>query len=564
MADSYLLTNFSLRSNLDKVKRSRQIISVFMKFGVDYLFNVSHVNVLSKWRKRKKGYQQLSNPERLRLAFEELGPTFIKFGQILSTRPDFLPPAYIHELEKLQDKVFPVDTSQIIKLIEKEINRPLNEVFKEFEEQPVASASLSQVHKAVLYNGETIALKIQKPNIQNTIEIDLSILESFAEMLEKRLHDGPFYKPKAIVGEIKKAIRKELDFLNEAHNFDKFRNNFKGVDYIKVPKIYWEFTTEKLLTMEFMEGVKINEITQEKYQSLFDVKKVANQAAEALLKQILLDGFFHADPHPGNLFIQPPSTIVMLDVGMTGYLDEKTIIIIAKILRAANDKNFEKVIKLFRELGIVVKEVDKRLFAEDLNELIENYSDRPFKVISLARMNQDILDIMMKYHMTVPSNLVMMIRAMSIAESIGKQLEPDFDMFELVKPFVRKIYFKIYSPKNWKRRGVDVIEENAEFLEHLPQNLSDLLRKLKEGQLEVKLEHHKLENLTQEIKGSSNRISVSLIIAAIIVGSSLILQQQIGPLVSNISILGIIGYILACIMGFGLIISIFKSRKRKE
>lgn len=563
MPEFYPQSGLSFRSNLDKVKRSRQIISVFIKFGLDYLLDVSRVNFITKIRSRRKGYENLSSAERLRLAFEELGPTFIKFGQILSTRPDFLPSDYIYELEKLQDKVLPVETLRIRECIEKELNKPLNQVFKEFDEKPVASASLSQVHKAVLYNGEIVALKIQKPGIRNTIELDLSILESFADVLEKRLRNGPFHSPKAVVAEIKKALRKELDFLNEAHNFDKFRNNFKGIDYIKVPKVYWDLTTEKLLTMEFIEGVKISEITQEKYRQQFDLKKIADRAAEALLKQILLDGFFHADPHPGNLFVQPPDTIVMLDVGMTGHLDERTIIIIAKTLRAANEKDYSHIIRGLQDLGLVVQKIDKFSLRQDLDELIELYSDRPFKTISMAKMNQQILEIMMRHKMAIPSNLVMMLRSISIAESVGKQLEPDFDMFSLVQPFVRKIYFKLYSPRRWKERGVNVMDESVELVEHLPHHLSDLLRKLREGQFEVKLEHHKLEEITQEIKGSSNRISASLIIAALIVGSSLILQQGIGPTISNVSIIGIIGYILAGVLGLGLIISIFRLSRKK-
>jgi len=382
-------------------------------------------------------------------------------------------------------------------------------------------------------------------------------------MLEKRLRNGPFYSPKSIVAEIKKTIRKEMDFLNEAHNFDKFRNNFKDIDYIKVPKVYWELTTEKLLTMEFIEGVKISEITQEKYRQQFDLKKIANQAAEALLKQILLDGFFHADPHPGNLFVQSPDTIVMLDVGMTGHLDERTIIIIAKILRSANEKNYSHIIRGLQDLGLVVQKVDKFSLRQDLDELLELYSNRPFKTISMTKMNQQILGIMMRHKMAIPSNLVMMLRSISIAESVGKQLEPDFDMFSLVQPFVRKIYLKLYSPRRWKERGVNVMDESVELVEHLPHHLSDLLRKLREGQFEVKLEHHNLEEITQEMKGSSNRIAASLIIAALIVGSSLILQQGIGPTISNVSIIGIIGYIIAGVLGLGLIISIFRSSRKK-
>jgi ubiquinone biosynthesis protein len=253
----------------------------------------------------------------------------------------------------------------------------------------------------------------------------------------------------------------------------------------------------------------------------------------------------------------------MLDVGMTGHLDEESIITIARILRALNEKDSDHIIKGLQELGIVVKETDKRQLRHDLTELIEMYADRPFKTISLNRMNQQLLEIMARHNMALPSNLVMMLRAMSIAESIGKQLEPEFDMFAIVEPFVKRIFLKLYSPKSFRKRSMNVMDESIELIEHFPQNISDLLRKLKEGQFEIKLEHQNLENLQDEMKSSSNRISASLIIAALIVGSSLILQQRIGPLISDISILGVIGYLLAGIMGLGLLLTIFKTRRKK-
>ncbi|HNQ60132.1 MAG TPA: AarF/ABC1/UbiB kinase family protein [Bacteroidales bacterium] len=564
MAEPYSYVNFRFRSNFDKVRRSRQIISVFFKFGLDYFLGALRVNIFTRLRKRKKGYKKLSNAERLRMAFEELGPTFIKFGQILSTRPDFLPPDYIRELEKLQDTVAPIEVKKIQEIIETELHRPIAQAFKEFDEQPVASASLSQVHRAVLQNGNVVAVKVQKPDIQNTIELDISILETFANIIEKRFPEGPFYHPMAMVNELKRTIRKELDFLNEAHNFEKFRTNFKDVNCIKIPEVYWDLTTERLLVMEFIDGIKISEITHEKYRSRFDLKKVAHQAAEALLKQILLDGFFHADPHPGNLFVIPPNTIVMLDVGMTGHLDDQSLLSIAKILRAINHRDFDQIIRGLQELGIVMQEVDKTLLRHDIKELLDIYTDRPFKTISLARMNQDILDIAMRHRLAIPSNFVMMIRAMSIAETIGKQLESDFDILEMVKPFTRKIYLKLYSPRSWKKRTANMLDASVELIEHLPQNIYDLLEKLKEGQFEIHLEHHRLENLANEIKSSSNRIAVSLIIAALIVGSSILIHQKIGPMVSNVSVWGIIGFVIAIIMGIGLLISSFRKNRRRK
>ena len=545
--------------NLRKFKRSRQIIGVLIKYGLDYFIDRSKIGVLSKIRRRPKNYQELTLPERLRSALEELGPTFIKFGQILSTRPDFLPPAFIKELAKLQDQVPSFGAVQARETVEQELNKSIDELFKKFKRKPIAAASLSQVHKAVLPNGEVVAVKIQRPNIREIIELDIEILENLAGILENRLHNGWFYRPKLIVEELKKAIRREIDFINEAHNFEKFRINFKEVEYIQSPKIYWEMTTAKILTMEFIEGVKINEITQDKYKNVFDARKVAKRGAEVILKQVLEDGFFHADPHPANLFVLPPATIVMLDVGMVGYLDEKTIVNGVKLLQAIVDKNLDQVMNSLRNLGIIIKEIDKNLFRQDLAELFGRYLGIPLKNLEISKVNQDILRVMARYNLALPANLVLTLKALSMTETTGKQLDPDFDMLSAAKPFVKKLLRKKFAPEELLKKSGIMLRESVGLIEQLPQNLIDISRKLKEGKLKFNFKHRGLEKLTKEIDRSSNRISFSLIIASLIVGSSLVLQQQVGPFIFGYPVIGIIGYLLASFLGLGLVISILRS-----
>jgi len=470
------------------------------------------------------------------LALEELGPTFIKFGQILSTRPDFLPPTFIKELEKLQDRVPSFSSFQAQKIIEKELNKPLEKLFKKFETKPVAAASLSQVHKAILTDNKIVAVKIQRPDIKETIELDLGILGNLAGFLENRLHNSWVYQPKLIVAEIKKAISKEIDFTNEAHNFEKFRINFKDIEYIKTPKIYWEMSTAKVLTMEFMEGTKINEITQGKYKNIFETKKVADQ---------------------------PPATIVILDVGMVGYLDKKTTLNGAKLLQATIDKNSDQVINCLENLGIIIKESDKNLFRQDLKELFDRYLGVLLKNLKISQVSQDMLRMMVRHRLTLPSNLVLMIKALSAVETTGRQLDPDFDMVSAAKPFVKNLLRKKFAPRELLKKSGLVFQESVELIERLPGNLIDILRKLKEGRLKFNFEHQGLEKLTREIDRSSNRLSFSLIIAALIIGSSLILQQQVSPFIFGYPALGIIGYLLASFLGLGLIISILSSGKWK-
>ncbi len=549
--------------NWRQIKRSKQIMRVLVKYGLDYFIYRSKTGFLLKIRKKSGICRKLTGPERLRSALEELGPTFIKFGQILSTRPDFLPPDFIKELEKLQDKVPPFSSFQAKKIIEKELNKPLEKLFKKFETKPIAAASLSQVHKAVLSNNEVVAVKVQRPSIKKIIELDLGILENLAGFLESRLQNGWVYQPKLIVAELKKAIKREIDFTNEAYNFERFKINFKDIEYIRVPKIYWEMSTSKVLTMEFMKGTKVDEITQEKYKNVFDAKKVAKRGVQAILKQILEDGFFHADPHPANILIQPPATIIMLDVGMVGYLDKETIFKIAKFVQAIINRNLEQIINCLENLGVVIKEVDESLFRQDLKELLDRYFGVPLKRLEIKKISEDMLKVMVEHHLALPSSFVLMLRALSMEESIGKKLDPDFDMISITKPFVKKILRRKFTPQELLKRSNILFQESVELIEELPRNLIDILNKFKEGKLRFNFEHRGLEKLIREIDRSSNRISFSLIIAALIIGSSLVLQQQVGPFIFGYPVLGIIGYLLASFLGLGLIISILKSGKWK-
>ena len=549
--------------NLNKLKRSRQIMSVAVKYGFEYFIDRSKIGFLAKIRKSPKDYKMLTAPERLRLALEELGPTFIKFGQILSVRPDFLPPPFIKELEKLQDNVPSFGSFQSQEIVEQELIKPLGKLFKNFETKPAAAASLSQVHKATLLSGEIVAVKVQRPDIKEIIELDLEILENLAGFLEKRLHKGWIYRPKLIVKEFKKAIRRELDFTKEAHNFEKFRINFKDVDYIKVPKIYWEMTTEKVLTMEFIEGTKVNEIVQDKYKNVFKPKEIAKRGAEAVLKQILEDGFFHADPHPGNIFIQPPATIIMLDVGQVGYLDEKTAIDGAKLLQAVINQNLDQSIRSFEDLGAITEELDKNLFRQDLKELLDNYLEIPLKNLEISKVLRDILEVMMRHNLVLPTNLILMIKSISMIESTGRQLDPDFNMAPVAQPFVKNLLRKRFTPQKLFKKSEILFQESIDFIERLPQDSIDIFRKLKEGRLKFNFEHRGLEKFTQEIDRSTNRLSFSLIIASLIIGSSIVLQQQVGPFIFGYSAVGIIGYLSASFLGLGLIISILKSGNLK-
>lgn len=538
-----------------KIKRTKEILQTFFKYGLDYLVDRSRIGFLLKLRGRAEKLQQLSAAERLRLALEELGPTFIKFGQILSTRPDLVPPHFIDELEKLQDQVKSFDASTAKDILREELNQPLEEIFNEFQSEPIAAASLSQVHKARLQSGEEVAVKIRRPGIADQIKLDISILEDIAGSLENRMHQGWVYHPKLMVEEFKQTILDEIDFTNEAHNYRKFSENLAELEYAHVPYVHWDYVTDKVIVMEFMEGVKVSEVSGEKY----DKRKIARRGSEIVLKQIYEDGFFHGDPHPANLFVQPPADIVLLDVGMVGHLDEYTRQEAAKLLQGVAESDPTQCISSLKKLGAVRGEYDEHELYGDLNDLFNKYIDIPLKKLDFKQMNKDFLRVMVRHNMTLPPNLSLMIKAVITIESIGKQLDPEFNMAENIKPFLRDLLSEDLSLDEVFNRGKNIVKDSSQLAEQMPGDLMDILEQLRTGKLRMEIEHKGLDDLDYEIDRSSNQLSFSIIIAAIIVGSSLIIQQGVGPFVLGYSALGVAGFVVATVLGMVLIISIIGS-----
>ncbi|MEK7568365.1 MAG: AarF/ABC1/UbiB kinase family protein [Patescibacteria group bacterium] len=537
-----------------KFRRSRQITAVLAKYGLDYFI---------KPAKRRRESESSDLPQKMRLALEELGPTFIKLGQILSTRPDFLPPAFIVELEKLQDSVLPFDNFQAQVIIRRELNQPLSKLFRSFETEPVAAASLSQVYKAVLPDGETVAVKVQRPRIKEIIDLDLEILNDLIGFLGDNLRNGWVYHPRLILKVFKKAIEKELDFTIEAQNFEKLRFNFKDIDYVRVPKVYWHMTTPKVLTMEYIDGVKITDIVQEKYKGIFKPKEVARRGAAITLKQIFEDGFFHADPHPANIFVLPPATIAMLDAGMVGYLDDKTINYAAEFMQGIMERDLDQSIHALENLGIIIDEFDQTRLYRDLKELFDYFLGTPLKNLKIKKMNQDILEITVRHNLVLPENLVLMIKAFSVVENNGQRIDPDFNIISVAKPFINDLFLKKeFGFEELFEKGKKIFRDSVKLAEKFPRDFSDIIHKLRGGKLKFNFEHHGLEKLTREIDRAGSRISSGLIVAALIVGSSLVLREQIGPFIFGYPILGVFGYVLATFMGLGILISIFKSDDR--
>ncbi|MCK4800326.1 AarF/ABC1/UbiB kinase family protein, partial [Candidatus Parcubacteria bacterium] len=343
---------FNIKQNYKNLKRTKEILKVVTKYGLGYFLDFSKVegglNLKKKIFPEKvtklEKIQRLTLPQRTRLACEELGPTFVKLGQILSVRPDLIPREFAEEFSKLQDEVSSFSFEEVEEQFKKEFGKSIKELFIEFDKRPVAAASLSQVHKAKLISGETVAVKIQRPNVEKIVETDISILFSLVEFIERRSISGHLFQPVEIIREFSQTVREELDFVNEGHNIGKFRINFRESETVHIPKVYWKLTTKRILTMEFINGIKISKVINSK-DSKFDKKVISNRGADMILKQILVDGFFHGDPHPGNIFIMEDNIIAPIDFGMVGRIEESAMMNMADFLIAAISNDADKVVK---------------------------------------------------------------------------------------------------------------------------------------------------------------------------------------------------------------------------
>lgn len=554
---------FGIDKGYRNIKRFTQILAVFGGYGFRDIVDSLHLEYIVRIgrrfaKKKEERIEKLTKPERLRLAFEELGPTFIKFGQILSTRPDLIPHEYIEEFKKLQDEVPPFSFKEVRDAIEDEFKRPINELFDKLDEKPLAAASIAQVHRAALKNGDKIVLKVQRPNIRENIEADIDILFNLARLIESYIPESKLYNPSGIVQEFAKTIRREMDFTREGHNVNRFIANFKDDPTINAPKVYWELTTNKILTMEYVEGIKITDFDRLERAGL-DKKQIAINGSKAVLKQIFDYGFFQGDPHPGNILVKEDNVIAVLDFGMFGRIDEKTKEQIADVLVAVINKDADKIVKTFLEVGVIAEEVNIREFRLDIVDFLDRYYDVPLSQLNLTEVLNEIIQIVARHRIKVMPEVMLLVKALITIESIGRELDPDFNMVEHARPFAEKLVKERVSPRNIIRGIGKMTQEVNELLRVLPGETLQIVRKLRKGTLEIDLKLRHLENLVAKLDRVSNRITFSIIIAAIIIGSSLIIQTDKGPVFFGFPALGIIGYVVAGALGLWLIYAILRS-----
>lgn len=559
----------NLKQNYKNLKRAKEILFVLSKYGLGYFLDLSAVERYLKLSKRffireqnNQKIQYLTLEKRARLACEELGPTFVKLGQILSTRPDLIPRKFTEEFSKLQDDVPSFSFLQVEKRFQQEFGKSINDLFIEFDKEPVAAASLSQVHKAKLADGNIVAVKIQRPNVVEIIKTDISILFDIVKFIEKKIVNGYVYQPVEIVNEFSKTIKKELNFISEGRNIDKFRVNFKNSETVYIPKVYWELTSSKIITMEYIDGIKISSVVG-KDDPRFDKKLISARGADMMLKQIFVDGFFHGDPHPGNIFIIESNVIALLDFGMVGIVKEATVSNMTNLLIGAIENDANKIVKTLEQMDIVVARMDLDELKIEISDFVDKYYGVPLKQLEIGVIIEEILGIMVCHQIKIPSDLTLLVKSLVTIEGIGRELDPDFDMVTHMKPFARKLFSKKYKLTNLLSSGSKSIKEIFGFIEVFPKDLLWLVRGLRKGELNIGFQHKGLERIIYEMNCSSNRLSFSMIISALIIGSSMILGQPIGPFIFGYPAIGIIGYLFASFLGLFLIISILRSGRWK-
>ena len=531
------------------LSRFDEILKVFRKYDFDKFLGQTTRNKISPFRSDADNKELLKEdfPERLRLMLQELGTTFIKFGQLLASRPDLVGERISEELSQLHDDNPPVSYEEIKEMIETQLGGNIGELFAEFSKKPLATASIAQVHEAKLPTGERVAVKVQKPNVAEIVETDLSIMKFIANESDRFNTSLKHLNLPAVLHEFDKSIHKEMDFDNELMNIKHLNDNFIYNDKIIVPTTYPDYSTEKVLTMEYVDGIKLSEVisgNDPKYNKIL----IADRIVRSYFQQLFLDGFFHADPHPGNIFVTEDNAICYIDFGMMGSLDEDFRQDLAELMIYFSDRNIDGLINQLIRMDILNEKTDINILKSDLNDLFAKYYG-----VELSRFNgiiEDLLFLMQKFDVRLPNEFVLMARGLSMVENTGLRLDPDIDVVALLKPFARKLMVQRYNPLKMASNAKNSFFAFEHVIRALPSLISKTIYKIEEGEVTVNIE-------VKHISEIANQLSLAIIIAALLIGSSLVMLIDVGPRFYEMPVLGFVGFTISLALGVFTVLRYF-------
>ena len=548
--------------------RLHEITSVFIRHGLgDIVRRIGIANLLERagqilhWGARVESVR-LDPAQRVRMSLEELGPTFVKLGQVMATRVDLFPPGWIAELEKLHSEVPPVAFEALVPDLERALGRSPFEVFRDLDTRAFGSASIAQVHRAKLADGTPVILKIRRPGIRSKVDADLRILRHIAELIESEVPEARRYHPVEVAGQFARSLERELDLGIEGRSIERFAASFEGDPYIVIPKVYREWTSEVMNVQEHIDGIPGTDLAAVKASGL-DPQLLAARGAQAILKMILIDGFFHADPHPGNAFYLPGNRIVIIDFGMVGRLSpmrrNQVIDLLAGLARMDEEAMLDTLLDWAGDAY-----VDEVKLAADVNELVFEYEGMPLKDIRIGTLLRQFAAIIREHSIVMPSDLTLMFKAMITMEGLGRRYDPEFHVIDHLTPMLRQAIAERYRPAGMLRRGRNTVGQFLDLVGSVPRDLGRLLRDARRGKTRVDLDLKRLDSFGKQLDRTIDRATMGIMTASLVIGSSIVMTVQGGPQLLGmpvLTILGLLGYVVAFFNSLWVIIGIWRSGK---
>ncbi len=544
--------------------RLQDIARVLVRYGFgDVARRVGLAGALERagrlvhWQAVEEGLLQLEVPERVRAALQDLGPTFVKLGQVLATRVDMLPPRWIEELSELQNAVPPVDFELVRPQLTEDLGADPDSVFAELEHVPMAAASLAQAHRATLADGTPVILKVRRPGIRDVVEADLRLLSHLATIVEKQMPELRRYHPADTLRQFAASLRRELDFAAECRSAERIARNFEGRDDIVIPKVYWQWTCERLNVQERLEGIPGRDLAALDALGL-DRRALARTGAGLVLKMVLEDGFFHADPHPGNIFYLPGGAIGVIDFGMVGHVSEQRRFQIVRLLHGLVGQDASAVSEVLVDWTGDSPDIDEGGLQESVDRFVDQYRGVPLKDLRMGQMLGDVVAILRGHGLTLPPDLALMIKTFLTLEGMGRQLDPDFDMASAARPFLERAMLQRYAPGVLARRGRRALAGLLDLVRDMPQDVHRLLRAARRGKLRVHVDVDSLKGFGDQVDRAVSRLTMGVVTAALIVGSSIVLNSAGGVSSTGLRILGTVGFVGAALGGFWILFSIWR------